>query len=320
MTDYQKDEFIKYEIQNIPADIKRHLPYDKQYGNLDNYISLYSKYLNDKETAVNYMKVADHVNKNIDDYMLHLIETGNDKFVISGIRFKMNKGSLVPFAEIYFKNFDLVNNYDLEELKKVIYEKYYSFDPAMMCFFERNYEFINDCRCETVLVTGHINTIKKMNKPEKYNEVLLTEINDFDFYDRYISEYESLKNENSIYENQVTAESKSTLKRAMKNGSVSKVFIDGQFAGLVAVARDRLFYCSGYYILEEILFKGFRGMNFGAALQRRLIEMLENDGHDFIFGTIVPDNTASMKTAEKCGRTGSGKYYFTNLQSKNQNE
>lgn len=317
MTDGQKKEFIKYEINNVPADLRKHLTYDTLYGNLESYLNSYSKYLSDRETAKSFMEKVGHRNKNIDDYMLHLIETGKDKYVISGVRFKMNEGLLIPYVEIYFKNFDMVNNKDLEEIKKAIHEKYKIFDAAEMCFFERNYEFINDYECETMVVTGHINTIKTMNKPERYDEVSLTAVNDIDFYEKYVSEYESLKKENSIYENQVTAESKSSLNHAMKKGFICKAIINGQFAGVTAVARTKLFYCSGFYVIEEILFKEFRGRNFGAALQRKLIDKIENDEHEFIFGTIVPGNTASVKTAEKCGRTVSGKYYFTNLQTGN---
>lgn len=310
------EEFLKYELKNIPLEIKKHLPEDKARINITSQYDSFYCYSEDNQSAERYMNAAKHKNRNIDDYKIHLSEAYGKNLVMSSIFLnKMGHGK-IPFIEIHKKNFDVFDNPEFEDIKKYLSNKYRAFEPEKICFFEvmdhekeRDQEF----EIETILVAGHINTIQKSERPEKYDDILLQRVFDYEFYDKYVSEYELLKKDNEIYEHKVRAESMNSLKESMDSGYIYKIIIDGAFAGIFALAKTFFNFYSGYYIKEEVLFSEFRGNNFGAAAQRKLIDSLEAKDYEFIFGTIVSENHASLKTAYRCGRHDSGKFYIINI-------
>ena len=310
------EDFLKYELSKIPSEIKNHLTEDIAVKNIKDQFESFYTYTTDNDSAERYMKNANHKNKNIDDYKIHLSDAGNHNYVMSGIFLNKAGYKNIPIVEINGKNFDVFDNSEIEPIKKFLYNKYKAFYPKKICFFEiadSEKESKQENECETILVTGHINTIKKKDKPDVYDNVSLERVYDYEFYDKYVSEYEQLKEENEIYKDKVRAESMNSLKDAMANGFLYKIIIDGKLAGIFAISKTFFNYCSGYYIKEEILFREFRGKNFAAAAQRKMIDSLEASENDFIFGTIVPENHASLKTAYKCGRENAGKYYLINI-------
>jgi hypothetical protein len=311
-----KEEFLKYGLNNIPERIINHLTENIALKNLKDQFESFYTYISDNDSAERYMRNANHKNKNADDYKIHLSDAGNNNFIMSGIFLNKAGYKNIPIVEIYGKNFDVFNNDEIDSVKKFLYSKYKAFEPEKISFFEiadSEKERYLDFECETILVAGHINSIKKKDKPERYDKVFLERVYDFDFYEKYVSEYEQLKNENDIYIEKVKAEPMSSLQDAMNNGFINKIIIDGMFAGIFAVERTFFNFCSGFYIKEEILFREFRGKNFAAAAQRKMIDSLEASGNDFIFGTIVPENHASLNTAYKSGRKNAGKYYLINF-------
>ncbi|HMS64034.1 MAG TPA: hypothetical protein PKD83_02135 [Ignavibacteria bacterium] len=309
-------EFLEYEISKIPLGIINLLTEKIARKNIKDQFESFFTYTTDNESAERYMKAANHKNKNIDDYKIHLSDTGNHNLVMSGIFLNKAGYRNIPIVEIHGKNFDVFGNPEIESIKEFLYNKYKAFDPKKICFFEiadSAKESKQEYECETILVTGHINTIKKKDKPAGYDNVYLERVYDYEFYDEYVSEYEKLKEENEIYKSKVIAESMNSLKEAMANGFLYKIIIDKKFAGIFAISKTFFNFYSGYYIKEEILFREFRGKSFAASAQRKMIDSLEASENDFIFGTIVPENPASLKTAYKCGRENEGKYYLINI-------
>ena len=72
----------------------------------------------------------------------------------------------------------------------------------------------------------------------------------------------------------------------------------------------------GFCFKEEILFKNFRRQNFGPALQRKMIDSIKASDDEFIYGIISPLNTASLRTARKCGRIAVGGDYYIKFNNK----
>jgi hypothetical protein len=77
------------------------------------------------------------------------------------------------------------------------------------------------------------------------------------------------------------------------------VYVDEEFAGLIAGQDWPLLGQPGTYFTEILLLKKFRGQGLAPALQRKYIAA---KGREIIWGTIDGQNFASARTAERVGR------------------
>jgi len=314
------EKFLKYELSKIPDPVMRYLSLEKVTNTIVKQIEKNEKFIYDETSAKQTMESVCHQNKNTEDYKCHLLEFEDGNFALSRIRLYRIGSQYMHFVDILQKSFDIIEGNLLTELMEETFKKYQIFDPKGICFVETSdMDFDRACNivCQCQFVTGHINTIRKLNKPERYDEVTLEQTQELNFYEQYVSEYELLKSENEIYENDVIAETTDSLKKAISNGHMFKIKINGKLAGIIAAERLNVnFYC-GYCIKEEILFKDFRRQNFGPALQRKMIDSILASDDEFIYGIISPLNTASLRTAKKCGRIAAGGDYYIKFNNKN---
>ena len=86
--------------------------------------------------------------------------------------------------------------------------------------------------------------------------------------------------------------------------------IEKAWAGVIAAERRSEVFLSGYCVIEEILGGKYRGKGFAPAVQRMMIENLELQGDEMIFGHISLKNSPSLRTASRVGRSDVGGYLF----------
>ncbi len=313
------EKILKYELSKIPETIIRHLSLEKVTNTIEKQIENNEKYIYDETSAKQIMESLSHQNKNIEDYKCHILEFEENNLALCRIKLYRIGSEHMHFVEILQKSFDIIERALMNEIMKKTLEKYQIFDPKGICFLETSdmdFDGAGRMVCQSQFLTGHINTIRKLNKPERYDEVELEQTDKFDFYEEYVSEYELLKSENAIYHNDIIAETINSLKKAISDGYLFKIKINGKLAGILAAEKLNInFYC-GYCIKEEILFKNFRRQNFGPALQRKMIDSIKASDDEFIYGIISPLNTASLRTARKCGRIAVGGDYYIKFNNK----
>jgi len=314
------EKILKYELSKIPEPVIRYLPLEKVSNTIKKQIKKDEQFIYDETSAKQIMNSSGHQNKNNEDYKCHILEFADNNFALSRIRLYRIGNKYTHFVEILQKSFDIIEGNLVFELMKKTFERYLIFDPKGICFFETSdmdFDREGNIVCQSQFLTGHINTIKKLNKPERYDEVTLEQTQKLDFYEQYVSEYELLKSENEIYENDVLAETIDSFKKASSNGYIFKIKINDRLAGILSAEKRNIKFFCGYYITEEILFKDFRGQNFGPALQRKMIDSIEAEDNEFIYGTISPLNPPSLRTAKKCGRIVAGGDYYIKFNNKN---
>lgn len=307
-----KDSFLEYEFEKIPDAVRKVVPENILRDNLILRINNRLKYISTGGDAERIMKIVKHENRVSEDYGFHLSEVSEDKFAFSKINFEdMDAGR--PFVNILLKNFDIAEASAQDEFKNFFFEKYGRFKPAYMEFFEY-YDSTNSNKKIGFdnFVAGHIDSIKKLPFPERYAEVEIEKTNDTSFYGKYFEEYTRLRKEIEMFAHEAII-SEEDFDYYMKDGIINKIMIGNEFAGLHAVHREKRLCFDGYYVIEQVLFKEFRGKNFAASMQRKVIDSIDAKNHEYIYGDIFTHNKASMHTAVKTGRVIAGSKYKINF-------
>jgi hypothetical protein len=312
------DRFLKYEMNNIPLVLLAWVGDENVKNSIRTKLMDDYAYLYDDEAAGEYMSNIKFENTHIEDYYTHFIELENNRAVISSIYFRKERGNLFPFIQIVHKNFDF-STIRKNELDKII-NWYNAFNPEFIRFYEhdlRESMTIHDYKItgESIVAAGHIATIKHHIRPDNYGDISLENVRDMDFYENYSREYEDILRENRHLRNFLNKESYETMKRLVEINFVYKIIIDGETAGIFAVDKTIEKYFNSFLVVEEILYKKFRGRGYAPAAQRKIIDTIIAGSSEMIQGTIHPQNLASLKTALKNNRVLIGTNYLLLLKN-----
>lgn len=120
-------------------------------------------------------------------------------------------------------------------------------------------------------------------------------------YTRFLAEYQAWGRQHPELAGRVSPESVGDLQDAFDAGLYFELQVQGQTVGLIAGQASPYWDRSGLYIIEELVFLNQQGQGFGRSLQA-LFQQTLRDRFDCIWGTIHPQNQASLKTAQACGR------------------
>jgi L-amino acid N-acyltransferase YncA len=103
-------------------------------------------------------------------------------------------------------------------------------------------------------------------------------------------------------------ENAESLTECADQGLLFEVTVDGRPAGVAAALRDDSHAMTGFVVREIALDRDHRGQNFGPAVLQKLVDALPGADTDVLWGTIHPDNVASIRNARRVGREHVGAY------------
>lgn len=301
---------------NVPQIIKQWLPEPILKNLLKNYIDQnFDRYNNDEygDRFYDYYYVEGSEPK---DYRNQIIELSNGNQLMTGIRF-FNLEKDRAYIEIEHTNFrewtmDLFNETAIAIKERYKVFKPFAFRVLSATDYAKKYPILN-VEKDLSFYVGLKGNILSIEKPIKYPEVTLERPENLDFFSLYEGTVEFYIDENPGSENYVFSLGKKEIERLHENQTLFCAYIDEQWAGVIAVDRTIDKYLEGYLIVEEVIIKKFRGRNFAAAIQNKLIEIMPGDDFTLIYGEIHENNIPSRKTAARNGRIRSGTYYFINL-------
>lgn len=147
------------------------------------------------------------------------------------------------------------------------------------------------------LYVGEIREMMARGNISVPSEMKLGVPKDMSFYESYASEYRDLIAERPELDDEVMPESKETLADALSEGTLFTVSVHGTQAGVVAVALRSERGVHGYCVIEEFLYRDFRGRGLGRALQCLLVARLDIARARLLYGTISPSNHAAVRVA-----------------------
>ncbi len=216
-----------------------------------------------------------------------------------------------PYVLVIHKNFSLHTVENIWLISALLSKEYKLFKPQRFGWFSNNIEdqlieengFLSG---DMVYISNFLEKLKDNDKPEYYERVNLLPAQNLDWFERYENAYEKLLADNPNFKEMIQITSKSTLEQLKDQHLLYEVFIDENWAGIIAANSESDLFFSGFCVYEELLLKEFRGQNLAPAMQRHLIEKLPSKEKEMIYGTIHYDNVPSIKTAQKVGRLPCG--------------
>ncbi len=150
--------------------------------------------------------------------------------------------------------------------------------------------------------------------PKHADDVVIRKADDLAFYDDYSQMYDDFHADVPDLVDHVRKESPDDLRGFQAEGVVALVNIDGILAGVMAATPACEHGLRGWMMKERIFSRQYRGGGYGPAALWAFLRMLPLEPDDFFWGTIVPDNHASLKSALRLGRVDIGGWYWIDVQ------
>jgi len=101
---------------------------------------------------------------------------------------------------------------------------------------------------------------------------------------------------------QVPIESREDLEACFEQDGLRLIYLGDQLCGLLAAIPQIEFGLKGWRIREKVIAPAFWGRGLSAPATVRFARSLPAHSDDAIWGTIVPGNRASMRSARLIGR------------------
>lgn len=228
-----------------------------------------------------------------EDFRMRLAEFPEGHYALWGIHFE---GLAVgkPFVRLWYSTFDPLTA--LAPLVERARKDFAVFQPRLFSFFgPAGLPFDVD----TTVYAETIARLQSCEWPDQYDRVTIKREGTTDFFPEYEHLYVELAAQSP--EQYSSKESRETLESVTAQNLMFRIMIDGDAAGFIALRPDYDRYLSGYYVVEEILSRDFRGKGFAAAAQRQVIDTLPNSSQLFL-GQIDQRNIPSWRTAMSVGR------------------
>jgi L-amino acid N-acyltransferase YncA len=158
------------------------------------------------------------------------------------------------------------------------------------------------------LVAGLLPRLRAVARVATYNRVELRHGDPAALAERTAGVYADLATNVPVTTLWATPENIESLTDCADQGLLFDVIIDGQPAGVAAALRDDSHAMTGFVVQEIALDSDHRGHNFGPAVLQRMVDVLPGADTDVLWGTIHPDNAASIRNARRVGREYVGAY------------
>lgn len=149
--------------------------------------------------------------------------------------------------------------------------------------------------------------------PSNAEVITLHSPDDCSFYPEYEQHYEAFWKARPDLKPFVRIESRDDLERYRAAGGLRLIEVDHTFAGVFAALPQTSHGLAGWCMHERILFDPFRGQHLGAAALWHFARTLPPQNNAALFGTIVPDNQPSLRSARKLGRLDVGGTWWLHI-------
>ncbi len=308
--------WLPIEVTSCPSFFRKKLGNKEVERRLTNTILQNWAYYSDpkkSKAAFDYCGVEGAV---VEDYCYRCLTCELGEMVTS-IRF-IGGDLSKPAVFIMHKDFDLSSPEEIRKVGRFLKEAYQLFQPKRIRWYsameekellEKN-SFIEGDLCYFAELVSYLQTLPE---PQNYDAVTLVPATSIDWYDQYVASFEELYAARPFFREMARAESREVLEEMRAANLLWEINIGGEWAGIIGVCREEHWLLSGFVVYEEFLMAPFRGKRFAPAIQRQMIDLLDGEGLDMLYGTIHYLNLPSARTAMRVGRKAVGGYLFANV-------
>lgn len=312
------DAFVDDEIRQTPALIKQEIPLPTLRARFEQQVAQDWNLTHDEEFGKRFSARCPVSGAVPSDYNYKVIQLESGRFIMASIRFK-HLNPMKPFVEIVHKDFPVTRSADLAEIEYAIETYYRTFSPLSVRLFDfrseiRKIASNREVACDFEYFGAAATDIIAQEADETGSRIGLIKPTSLSFYKDYCAIYQELAQMSPLFGPEaVWFESVESLEGALLEGSLFCVLVDGEWAGIFALRRGTERFLKGAYFVEEVLRAKFRGKGLAADIQRRVIQSMQFEKDDFVYGHIMQQNIPAVRTAKRVGRRPLGGMYFVGL-------
>jgi L-amino acid N-acyltransferase YncA len=160
------------------------------------------------------------------------------------------------------------------------------------------------------VVAGLVGSLRDRVTGTSYDRVALRPAEPHQMAARAAAIYAELHQQAPRTTRWATAEDAESLAACAEEGLLFEVVAEGEPAGVVAALREDAHGLLGYVVQELCLDASHRGLGLAAPVLQHLLHALPGDDGLTLWGTIHPDNTASLGNALRVGRQKVGGFVW----------
>ena len=242
----------------------------------------------------------------VEDYLPRLIPVGHDE-VLAGVRFR---GGLPSgcFVELYVATTPLSAGGLLRDVTRAVAAQWKMFRPRSLRIYHPHelprseIGRLKSVEVDHIVYAAPIGEVRKATLEPRDARYVLTAPVAIDFYDEYVSAYDSYHDEHPELRGLVLPETENLLEELRKANLLRIVTLDGIWQGVMAARPEVDHGMQGFLIVENCLGPSARQRGLSASLLKEFISGLPAPDDSIVFGTIDPRNVASTRTARRIGR------------------
>lgn len=182
-------------------------------------------------------------------------------------------------------------------------------DPGgLAAAVEDDSRFGPHCGVDMYVVAGSVDVLLAGPRVPAYDRIMLRRGASGPLAERVADIYRGLGERNPELVLWATPENAESLAECESEGLLFEVVVDGDPAGVVAAVRHDAHGMRGFSVEEICLDDRHLGQRLAPGVMEHLLESLPAEQGDVLWGTIHPDNAASLRNALSVGRTVVGGY------------
>lgn len=307
------DEFLEYAVAQTHPLVKSWYTGDELKENWLGDIRRDAEEFFSDAFAVSFAKSCEALGLPSELFRHRLLETSSRRF-IAGIRF-FGMDLKRPFVEVAQIDKPLESDAQKDDITALLRNEFALFKPVQWRIYQSShldYQFLG-CEGDKRYLVGLLKDIAAQPQIKDWKRLELRPAQNLDFYSRYTEMYQTLFAERPWMLDVSRQESLEDMQEYLANGWLYEVFVDNVWAGVTVASEGCGVGAKGYYMIEIVLDKPFRGQGLGVVLQRKLVNVLEEKSFDSsaaLFGTIGAINVPMQKTATRVGRVDVGGHYW----------
>lgn len=237
------------------------------------------------------------------DFLNQSISFSESKHLIAGIRF-INLNREKPFLDVY-PGFNLFCPRMFEPVCEKLKEAFKIFSPKRMRV-RTNISYLRKIQHESARLKIEEDMIWLTGRavpqsPSNPRMFTLMPRSPVEFYDEYTKEHSAFLEDHKNFEDYVPVSSMEELQESYKSGHLYAAYKEGVFGGFIGGRVSEFYGTKCIEIVEEFLFKRFRGQGLGKHLQAEFLQRLSTESalgeSPMVFGSIHSGNVASLSTA-----------------------
>lgn len=246
------------------------------------------------------------------------LDVPNDDWCVTGIRFR-GRDVERPFVDVVATSV----RPDAESLARVcdaVIPLYAEFrpralrvdapDPDSLVAELEQHEQFSGAAIDQYVVAGRVDELRGRARLPGYDRITVVPVGVPEAAAAVLRYYRQATVETPRLSEWASASTSEELQNGANEGLLREIRVDGRPAGVVSAHRDNDHGMTGFVVQEIVLSTDYRGRRLAAPTLQHLLELLPATSGDTLWGTIHPDNQASVRNARSIGREIVGGYVW----------